>query len=89
MTSLLTRRLTGAVNRPRAALAVLLTTLVVVLVPPTAEAHSLDSSIISTHVTDDGVDATITIALQMLDEAMGTDHAAEQDVSSYADEVQD
>jgi hypothetical protein len=62
---------------------VLLTTLVAVLAPSTAQAHSLDSSTISTHVTDDGVDTTITIALKTLDEALGTNHAEQRDVNAY------
>jgi hypothetical protein len=35
--------------------------------------HNLDSSTISAHVTDDGVDATITVAVDTLDDAMNTD----------------
>ena len=56
--------------------------------PTAAEAHSLESSTISTHVNSDGtVDATISIALETLDEALGTEYAAGTDVTSYADAV--
>ena len=45
-----------------------------VLLPSTAaQAHSLESSTISAHVTDGGVDATVTIAVQTLEEATGLD----------------
>ena len=57
------------------------------LTPSAAQAHSLESSTISAHVTRDGVDATVTIALEALDQALGTDHTSEPDPTSYADEV--
>jgi predicted kinase len=49
--------------------------------------HSLDSSTISAHVTGDGVDATITVAIDTLDTALGTDLAATGGVGADADEV--
>ena len=63
--------------------------LAAVVLPATAAgAHSLDSSTISTRVHADGtVDATLTIALEALDEALGTEHAASTDATAYADEV--
>lgn len=76
-----------ALVRPLVLAAAALAALLVMLVPSAAQAHSLESSTISTHVTDDGVDATISIALETLDEALGTDYTAAGDVTSYADEV--
>lgn len=76
-----------AIRRPVAALTVLLATAFAVLIPSAAQAHSLDSSTISTRVTDDGVDATVTVALATLDEAMGTDYASSQNVDGYADAI--
>ena len=58
-----------------------------VLVPSAAQAHSLGSSTISTRVTGDGVDATISIAVDTLDQALGTSYSGEPDVASYAGEV--
>ncbi|TDD64400.1 hypothetical protein E1262_28290 [Jiangella aurantiaca] len=68
--------------RALAAAAVVITALL--LAPAAAQAHSLDSSTISVHVTDDGVDATVTVALEAVDDALGTDYAGEQEVSSYS-----
>ncbi|MFC5728154.1 MULTISPECIES: HupE/UreJ family protein [Nocardioides] len=59
----------------------------VALVPSAAHAHSLDSSTISLHVSDTEADATVTIAMATLDQALGTDYSSEVDVSSYSDEV--
>ena len=70
-----------------AALAVMLTTILAVLAPSTAYAHSLDSSTISTHVTADGVDATVSVALETLDEVLDTDYAAGGDAEDHADEI--
>ncbi|WP_456598751.1 HupE/UreJ family protein [Blastococcus sp. SYSU DS0616] len=57
----------------------------VLLLPSTASAHSLDSSTLSVRVGEDQVSATISIALETLDDALGTDHAAATDAGSYAD----
>jgi len=76
-------------RRPLASLAVLLGAALAALVPSPASAHSLDSSTISVHVTDEGVDATISVALETLDEALGTDYAADTDVADYSDAVID
>jgi HupE / UreJ protein len=59
----------------------------VFLSPSAASAHSLDSSTVSVHVGEDSVDATVSIALETLDEALGTDYATATDVGQYADEV--
>lgn len=61
------------------------------LLPTAASAHSLESSTVSVHVNDDAsVDATISIALETLDEALGTDYASgDVPVEEYADEVAD
>lgn len=57
------------------------------LFPAAASAHSLDSSTISVRVHEDSVDATVSVALESLDEALGTDYATATDVDQYADEV--
>ncbi|MGY1823019.1 HupE/UreJ family protein [Geodermatophilus sp. SYSU D00079] len=57
------------------------------LTPAVAHAHSLDSSTLSVRVGEDSVDATISVALETLDEAVGTDHTSATDVDSYADAV--
>ncbi|MGY1847878.1 HupE/UreJ family protein [Blastococcus sp. SYSU DS1021] len=57
----------------------------VLLLPSTASAHSLDSSTLSVRVGEDRADATISIALETLDDALGADHAAATDAGSYAD----
>jgi hypothetical protein len=59
----------------------------VLLLPAAASAHSLESSTVSVVVGEDSADATISVALETLDEVLGTDYAAGSDVSSYADEV--
>ncbi|MGY1604180.1 HupE/UreJ family protein [Geodermatophilus sp. SYSU D00815] len=58
----------------------------VLLTPSVAAAHSLDSSTLSVRVDEDSVDATVSIALETLDEALGTDHTT-ADTASWADEV--
>lgn len=55
--------------------------------PGAASAHSLESSTVAVRVGEDGVSATISVALETVDEALGTDHSSEDDVSEYADEV--
>ncbi len=82
-----TDRKPHAIRRRIVALAVLLSTMLAVLIPSAASAHSLNSSTVSTRVTDDGVNATVTIALETLDEAMGTDYTSNQNVDEYADEI--
>lgn len=59
----------------------------VLLVPLTAGAHSLDSTAISVHVTNDSVDATISLAIPALDEALGTDFVNGDDRDDYAPEI--
>ena len=71
----------------RPALAAVAVGLLAALVPSPADAHSLESSTISTHVTNDGVDARISIALETLDETLGTNYTNVQDVEEYADAV--
>lgn len=73
-------------RRPLVAAGALLAGGVLALAPTAAQAHSLTSSTISTHVTDDGVDATISIALETLETATGTTYDG-QDVQAYADDV--
>lgn len=79
------RSVVRPVIRSIAAVAAVPLAAVAALVPSAAQAHSLTSSTISTHVTDDGVDATISIALDTLDDALGTSYAAAEDVSTVAD----
>ena len=70
-----------------AALTGALTGGLVLLPPAVASAHSLDSSTLSVRVGEDAVDTTVTVALQTLDEALGTDWTAATDVDSYAEAV--
>ena len=57
-----------------------------VVAPATAaRAHSLDSSTIAVRVGEDAIDATVSVALETLDGALGTDHASSTDVD--ADDV--
>ena len=80
----LLRRRTLAVG---AALAGGLSAGLVLLSPAVADAHSLDSSTLSVRVGEDSVDATVSVALETLDEALGTDYTSATDVDSYADAV--
>ena len=57
-------------------------------VPTAAEAHSLDSSTIAVQVTDTSIDAEVGVALETLDQALGTDYESSQaDGDAFADEV--
>ncbi|WP_141015423.1 hypothetical protein [Nocardioides sambongensis] len=58
----------------------------VALLPSPAQPHSLDSSTLSVHTGDDGADVTISIALETLDQALGTDYGSSE-VSTYSDEL--
>ncbi|WP_100499326.1 HupE/UreJ family protein [Geodermatophilus chilensis] len=59
----------------------------VLVTPSVAGAHSLDSSTLSVRVGEDSADATVSVALETLDQALGTGYTAATDVDSYADEV--
>lgn len=73
---------------PRAAATALLSAAVVLAAPGVANAHSLDSSTLSVRVSEDSVDATVSVALEAVDAALGTSHATSNaDVSTYADDV--
>ena len=63
------------------------TAVIIVLLPGAANAHSLGSSTIAVRVTDDSVDATISLAIETLDEALGTDHLDEVDLDVYSHDV--
>ena len=52
-----------------------------------AAAHSLDSSTISLHTSGAGATATVSVALEAVDESLGTSYTSVADVSSYADEL--
>lgn len=72
----------GAVALAAVALAVLC------LLPAPADAHSLGSSTIALRIeSDDTAGATVSLALETLDQALGTSYATEADVSTYADDV--
>ena len=79
MTSPLRRRVMTA--------AAAVSTGMVVLLPTAASAHSLDSSTISVVVGEDSTDATISVALETVDEVLGTDYATATDVTQYADDL--
>ena len=70
-----------------AALAGALSAGMVLLTPSVASAHSLDSSTLSVRVDEDSVDVTVSVPLETLDRALGTDHTAATDVDSSAAEV--
>jgi hypothetical protein len=59
----------------------------VLLTPAVADAHGLDSSTLSVRVGEDSVDATVSVALETLDETLGTDYTSATDVGSYAGAV--
>jgi hypothetical protein len=59
----------------------------VLLTPSVASAHSLESSTLSVRVGETAVDTTVSVALETLDQALGTDYATATDVDSYADAV--
>jgi HupE / UreJ protein len=67
------------------ATAVVVAALAVAAVPSTASAHSLTSSTIAVEVQEHAVDATISLPLETLDEALGTDYA--NDARLTADET--
>lgn len=82
-----TRRTARPARRALAVAAVPLLAGLAVLLPSTAaQAHSLESSTISAHVTDGGVDATVTIAVETLEEATGLDLSS-ADAATSSDEV--
>lgn len=58
-----------------------------VITPSAAQAHNLGSSTISVHVTDQGVNARISVAVQTLDRALGTHYADATSVADYSDAV--
>ncbi|SFU06411.1 HupE / UreJ protein [Geodermatophilus amargosae] len=82
MTPLLRRRTSAG-----AALTGGLTSALVLLTPATADAHSLDSSTLSVRMGEDSVDATVSVALETLDAALGTAYTSSSDVDSYAEAV--
>ncbi|MGY1723584.1 HupE/UreJ family protein [Blastococcus sp. SYSU DS0533] len=59
----------------------------VVLLPSVASAHSLESSTLSVHVGEETVDATVSIALETLDAALGTDHAGSGGLASAGEVI--
>ena len=59
----------------------------VLLAPSAASAHSLDSSTLAVRVTDDSVAATVSVAVETLDAALGTDASAATDTTAYTGEV--
>jgi hypothetical protein len=68
--------------------AVAVVVLAVTLVPATATAHSLTSSTIAVRIEEDSVDATVSLPLETLDEALGTDYAGNAELAGgEADEV--
>jgi hypothetical protein len=73
--------------RCRALTATALTGGLVLLTPTAADAHSLDSSTLAVTVDEDSVTATVSVALETVDEALGTDYSAATDVDQYADAV--
>ena len=61
---------------------------VLCLLPTAADAHSLDSSTIAVRIDGDGsAGATVSLALETLDQALGTSYADDADVSAYAADV--
>lgn len=52
-----------------------------------ATAHSLESSTISVRVEEQSVNATISLAIETLDNALGTDYVNDPDLESYANEI--
>ena len=58
----------------------------VLAVPSVASAHSLDSSTISVRVEEDSAEATVSVALETVDDAFGTDRTT-TDVDQYAAEL--
>ncbi|WP_432488606.1 HupE/UreJ family protein [Kineococcus sp. SYSU DK018] len=58
----------------------------VLLSPASASAHSLDSSTVAVRVGEESAGATVSVALETLDEALGTDSAT-ADADEHADEV--
>lgn len=63
-------------------IALAVTVLAVSLGPSTAAAHSLTSSTIAVRVQEDSVDATVSIPLETLDEALGTDYASDAELAA-------
>ncbi len=57
------------------------------LTPSAASAHSLDSSTLAVTVGEDSAAATVSVALETVDEALGTDYSSVTDVDEYADAV--
>ena len=57
------------------------------LAPTAASAHGLDSSTLSVQVGEDAAGATVSVALEALDEALGTSYATSGDVDASAAEV--
>ncbi|MBE1875053.1 HupE/UreJ family protein [Myceligenerans pegani] len=60
------------IRRVTAAFAAAVTAVLATLLPTTAAAHSLTSSTISVRTAEDGADATVSVAAQTLEDAIGT-----------------
>lgn len=63
----------------------MLAVLAVTVTPRPASAHSLNSSTIAVRLADGAAEATVSVPVQTLDEALGTDHAAGTDDAGLAD----
>lgn len=72
------------IRRVTVALAAAVTAVLTVLIPATAQAHSLTSSTISVRTSESGADATVSVAAQTLEDVIGTTDA--DAVVDYLDE---
>ena len=79
--------MTPLVRRPTLAAGAALAGGSLLLTPSVASAHSLESSTLSVRVGEESVDTTVSVALDTLDAALGTDYASSADTSSYSDAV--
>jgi hypothetical protein len=52
-----------------------------------AGAHSLESSTIAVQVTGDSAEATVSLAIETLDEALETEYLSQDDLGGYVDEI--
>lgn len=59
-----------------------LATVLILLPATTASAHSLDSSTIAVRLTDDTAEATVSVALETVDQVLGTSYATAESLSS-------
>ena len=74
-------------RRSLAAFTAVAATLLTLIPAASAQAHSVDSSTIAVRLTDDSAEATVSVALETLDETLGTSYATATELTEGQVEV--